>query len=99
LALKLTNLKSKTLLTTVTSIFFCFSFLFFNAQQNPQYVQYLYNLNSINPAYVRDEAGIISTCLFYSEQKMDIDNSPKTTNAFINYTTHKKFEIIYRNIT
>ncbi|MBT0607272.1 PorP/SprF family type IX secretion system membrane protein [Aequorivita echinoideorum] len=48
-----------------------------NAQQDPQYTQYMYNMNVINPAYAGSNEGLTITAL-YRDQWSDIDGNPRT---------------------
>lgn len=57
-----------------------FAFLFISnieAQQDPHYTQYMYNMNVINPAYAGSKEGL-SGGLLYRMQWVDIDGAPKT---------------------
>ncbi len=53
----------------VTSIF---------GQQDPQYTQYMYNMNVVNPAYAGSR-GTLSLGLLGRKQWMNVDGAPKTT--------------------
>ena len=63
------------------TIFLAFGFLlFFNetkAQQDPQYTQYMYNMNVVNPAYAGSR-GTLSLGLLARSQWTSVDGSPKT---------------------
>ena len=63
------------------TIFLAFGFLlFFNetkAQQDPQYTQYMYNMNVVNPAYAGSR-GTLSLGLLGRTQWTSIDGAPKT---------------------
>lgn len=48
-----------------------------NAQQDPQYTQYMYNMNVINPAYAGSKENL-SFALLYRKQWVDIEDSPST---------------------
>lgn len=48
-----------------------------NAQQDPQYTQYMYNMNVINPAYAGSKENL-SLGLLYRSQWLNIDGAPKT---------------------
>ena len=48
-----------------------------NAQQDPHYTQYMYNMNVINPAYAGSKENL-SIGLLYRKQWVDIDGSPST---------------------
>jgi type IX secretion system PorP/SprF family membrane protein len=47
------------------------------AQQDPQYTQYMYNMNVINPAYAGSKENL-SFALLYRKQWVDIEDSPST---------------------
>ena len=70
----------KKLVTAV--LLLCFAVV--QAQQTPQYTQYMYNMGTVNPAYVYDRPDVISTGLLYRKQWLNIDGSPSTANVFIN---------------
>lgn len=48
-----------------------------SAQQDPQYTQYMYNMNVVNPAYAGSR-GTLSLNLLARKQWTDIDGAPKT---------------------
>ncbi len=50
-------------------------------QQDPQYTQYMYNMNVINPAYSGSKEGL-SFGLLYRSQWAGIDGAPKTATFF-----------------
>ncbi len=74
----------------IISLIFCASVL---AQQDPQYTQYIYNMSTVNPAYVKDQPGVISGGLLYRNQWQGIEGAPKTANAFINFPTKRNVEL------
>ena len=47
------------------------------AQQDPQYTQYMYNMNVVNPAYAGSREAL-SVGLLYRDQYTDIDGGPQT---------------------
>jgi len=53
-----------------------------NAQQDPQYTQYMYNTININPAYVGSR-GVMSIFGMYRTQWVGLEGAPKTTNLSI----------------
>ncbi|AXT49395.1 type IX secretion system membrane protein PorP/SprF [Aquimarina sp. BL5] len=63
------------------------------AQQDPQYSQYMYNMSTVNPAYVTNQSGLISTGLLYRKQWTGIDGSPETANVFGNIPLSEKIEL------
>ncbi len=52
-----------------------------NAQQDPQYTQYMYNMSTINPAYAGSVGGI-SMGLLYRAQWQGLDGAPRTGTFF-----------------
>ncbi len=52
-----------------------------HAQQDPQYTQYMYNMNVINPAYAGSRENL-SFGLLYRNQWTNIDGGPKTGTFF-----------------
>ncbi|SEK35237.1 type IX secretion system membrane protein, PorP/SprF family [Aquimarina amphilecti] len=63
------------------------------AQQEPQYSQYMYNMSTVNPAYVKNQSGLISTGLLYRRQWTGIEGSPETANVFGNIPISEKIEL------
>ena len=63
------------------TIFLAFGFLLFytesNAQQDPQYTQYMYNMNVVNPAYAGSR-GTLSLGLLGRTQWTGVDGAPNT---------------------
>jgi type IX secretion system PorP/SprF family membrane protein len=63
------------------TIFLAFGFLLFfnetNAQQDPQYTQYMYNMNVVNPAYAGSR-GTLSLGLLGRSQWTSVDGAPKS---------------------
>jgi type IX secretion system PorP/SprF family membrane protein len=56
------------------------SFLETQAQQDPHYTQYMYNMNVINPAYAGSKENL-SIGLLYRKQWVNIEDSPTTFTA------------------
>lgn len=54
-----------------------------NAQQDPQYTQYMYNTQTVNPAYVGNRESL-NFGLLYRTQWVGIDGAPKTGTFTIN---------------
>jgi len=52
-----------------------------NAQQDPQYTQYMYNLSIINPAYAGSKEGL-SLGALYRKQWVNIEGAPNTLTFF-----------------
>lgn len=53
-----------------------------NAQQDPQYTQYMYNMGVINPAYALESQGLLKTGGIYRRQWAGIDGGPETATLF-----------------
>ncbi len=53
-----------------------------NAQQDPMYTQYMYNMSVINPAYAIDDLGMLNVGGIYRNQWAGIDGAPETANFF-----------------
>ena len=62
-------------LSSVVLLFLLSDFLF--AQQNPQYTQYMYNMNVINPAYAGSKESLSLTGL-YRKQWSGLEGAPET---------------------
>ncbi|WP_062054860.1 PorP/SprF family type IX secretion system membrane protein [Aquimarina longa] len=63
------------------------------AQQEPQYSQYMYNMSTVNPAYVIAQSGLISTGILFRKQWTGIEGSPQTTNVFATVPMSQKIEL------
>jgi type IX secretion system PorP/SprF family membrane protein len=59
------------------SIIMLIAFLDANAQQDPHYTQYMYNMNVINPAYAGSKENL-SFGLLYRKQWIEIEDAPTT---------------------
>lgn len=53
-----------------------------NAQQNPMYTQYMYNMSLINPAYAIDDLGLLKIGGIYRNQWAGIEGAPETASFF-----------------
>ncbi len=63
------------------------------AQQEPQYSQYMYNMSTVNPAYVKGQAGLFSSGILYRRQWQGIEGAPETANIFGNIPFGEKIEL------
>lgn len=63
------------------------------AQQEPQYSQYMYNMSTVNPAYVKGQAGLFSSGILYRKQWQGIEGAPETANVFGNIPFGEKIEL------
>ncbi|HPF95978.1 MAG: type IX secretion system membrane protein PorP/SprF [Flavobacteriaceae bacterium] len=60
-----------------------------SAQQDPQYTQYMYNFNVVNPAYAGSAEGLAIGAL-YRSQWVGLDGAPKTGTLSIHSPVGKK---------
>ncbi len=60
-----------------------------HAQQDSQYTQYMYNTQTINPAYAGNR-GVLSINALYRNQWVGLDGAPETLNASINAPIGRK---------
>lgn len=63
-----------------------------NAQQDPMYTQYMYNMRIINPAYALDDPGIFRIGGIYRNQWTGIEGAPETANFFAQGTLTDRVE-------
>jgi type IX secretion system PorP/SprF family membrane protein len=61
----------------ITALIMFMTFLDANAQQDPHYTQYMYNMNVINPAYAGSKENL-SFGLLYRKQWVEIQDAPTT---------------------
>ncbi len=54
------------------------------AQQDPQYTQYMFNMQAVNPAYVGSEEGTLSATLLLRRQWFGIQGAPVTQTFSVN---------------
>ena len=59
------------------------SFFELFSQQDPQYTQYMYNQNIVNPAYVTNDLGVINFGVMHRRQWTSAVGTPKTYNFFV----------------
>ncbi|PCH78029.1 MAG: hypothetical protein COB98_01885 [Flavobacteriaceae bacterium] len=74
-------MKRKIQLISLLTVLLCMSIG--SAQQSPQYTQYMYNMNVINPAYAGSE-GTLNIGVLYRTQWVGFEGAPKTVTASIN---------------
>ncbi len=70
-----------------------------NTQQDPQYTQYMYNQNVINPAYVTNDLGIINLGAMHRRQWVSSVGAPKSYNFFVHTPLTNKIEVGFSLIT
>lgn len=63
------------------------------AQQAPQYTQYMYNMGVVNPGYMINEPGIIKIGGLYRTQWVGIEGAPKTATVFANIPLSDRLEL------
>ena len=63
-----------------------------NAQQDPQFTQYMYNMSVINPAYATDSEGVINLGGLYRTQWVGAVGAPKTATFFAHSPIAKNVE-------
>ncbi len=68
-----------------------------NAQQDPQYTQYMYNMNIINPAYTGSTEGLAVGAL-YRSQWVGLDGGPETFTFNIHSPVGKRVGLGLSNI-
>ncbi|UOX33632.1 type IX secretion system membrane protein PorP/SprF [Flavobacterium sediminilitoris] len=61
----------------ITSLFLIVFAIKSQAQQDPHYTQYMYNMNVMNPAYAGSKENL-SIGLLYRQQWVNVDGAPKT---------------------
>ncbi len=64
-----------------TSVVALLAFFDANAQQDPHYTQYMYNMNVVNPAYAGSKENL-SFGLLYRSQWVNLDGAPSTFSFF-----------------
>lgn len=63
------------------------------AQQDPQYTQYMYNMNVVNPAYATATESILTLGTLYRSQWVGTVGAPKTLTFFGHMPVNKKVEL------
>ncbi|KAA5827766.1 type IX secretion system membrane protein PorP/SprF [Algibacter amylolyticus] len=64
-----------------------------NAQQDPQFTHYMYNMSVINPAYATAEEGILNLGGLYRTQWVGLEGAPKTGSFFAHTPINDKIEM------
>lgn len=62
------------------------------AQQDPQYTQYMYNMSVINPAYTTNDPGILNLGALYRSQWQNTVGAPETFTFFAHAPVSDKIE-------
>ncbi|WP_333600858.1 PorP/SprF family type IX secretion system membrane protein [Flavobacterium sp.] len=76
---------------SVLVVVFCSSLM--QAQQDPQFTHYMYNMSVINPAYATDNPGVINMGGLYRAQWVGIKGAPTTQSFFAHSPMSKKVEM------
>ena len=63
------------------------------AQQDPEYTQYMYNMNIINPAYATGDIQTLNIGALYRNQWVGADGAPVTMTAFLHTPLNESVEI------
>ncbi|HEX8563855.1 MAG TPA: type IX secretion system membrane protein PorP/SprF [Flavobacterium sp.] len=63
------------------------------AQQDPQYTQYMYNMNLVNPAYATDGSPILNLGTMYRTQWVGAEGAPKSFSVFAHMPMTKKVQV------
>jgi type IX secretion system PorP/SprF family membrane protein len=63
------------------------------AQQDPQFTHYMYNMSVINPAYATDNADVINLGGLYRAQWVGVEGAPTTQTFFAHKPMSKRVEI------
>ncbi len=67
------------------------SFVF--AQQDPQFTHYMYNMNTINPAYATQTNGVVNVGGFYRSQWVGAVGAPKSASLYVHTPITSKIEM------
>jgi type IX secretion system PorP/SprF family membrane protein len=76
------NIQHKMKKIYFTALLSLMAFMDAQAQQDPHYTQYMYNMNVINPAYAGSKESL-SGGLLYRKQWVEIEDAPTTGTFFI----------------
>ncbi len=68
------------------------NFTYMQAQQDPQYTQYMYNMSVINPAYTTNNTSLINFGTLYRSQWASAVGGPKTLTFFAHAALSEKIE-------
>lgn len=63
------------------------------AQQDPQFTQYMYNQNIINPAYATGNKSELNIGALYRTQWVGLEGAPKTASLFVHYPVSERIEL------
>jgi type IX secretion system PorP/SprF family membrane protein len=71
---------------------FLLTFGISNAQQDPQFTQYMYNMSVVNPGYATSELGRVDLGGIYRTQWVGAVGAPTTASLFFHTPISEKFE-------
>ena len=73
----------------------CLTLLSFqsNAQQDPQFTHYMYNMSVINPGYATATEDILNIGGLYRTQWVGMEGAPKTASFFAHTPISEKIEL------
>lgn len=63
------------------------------AQQDPQFTHYMYNMNTINPAYATQTKDVVNVGGFYRTQWVGVIGAPKSASLFVHAPITSKIEM------
>ncbi len=63
------------------------------AQQDPQFTQYTYNMNIINPAYATGDKGHVALGALYRTQWVNVEGAPQTITLFGHASLRKNIDL------
>ncbi len=63
------------------------------AQQDPQYTQYMYNMSIINPAYATDDLGVVNLGALYRSQWAGTVGAPNTFSFYAHTPFNERVEL------
>ncbi|MGA9638283.1 PorP/SprF family type IX secretion system membrane protein [Flavobacterium sp.] len=84
---------------TILVVVFLFYIITISAQQDPQYTQYMYNMNVVNPAYATDTRSVLDIGTLYRTQWVGAVGAPKTLTVFAHLPVNKKIEMGFSMIS
>lgn len=64
-----------------------------NAQQDPHYTHYMYNMSAVNPAYATDDLGMLRLGGLYRTQWVGATGAPQTLNFFAHTPLSERIEV------
>jgi len=78
---------------TILFVAFFFFIAKASAQQDPEYTQYMYNMNVVNPAYATGTESILNLGTLYRTQWVGAVGAPKTLTFFAHMPVNTKIEL------